>query len=153
MTSSQLPKILKYPHHTLTHKSSTVIFEGDDYMSKHEIAGIIESLFTSLMSVSWGKAVGLAAPQIGINKRIFIALGDVYINPDIIWTTKAPKITSKEGCYSLRDNEFYNKSRIQSIEVKYQDINGDFHTKRFNGHNACVIQHEMDHLMGKLCNE
>lgn len=141
--------IVKYPHHALTRPCIPV----DLKTQKGDAHYLIEDLFKSLMAVEWGKPVGLAANQIADHLRIFIALGEAYINPEIIWRSKGGEIDSKEGCYSLEDGKFYNKMRAYGIKLKYQDINGNFHEKRFNGFNACVIQHEMDHLDGKLCNQ
>jgi peptide deformylase len=101
--------------------------------------------------LKWGVPMGLAAPQVGMDLRIFIALGEVFINPEIVWMTKAPKSVCHEGCYSLDENNFgYRVERASSVRLKWMDLKGNWNERRFNGFNAEVIQHEMDHLDGKL---
>lgn len=98
----------------------------------------------------WGKMVGLAAPQIGIPKRFFIALYKMYINPEILAYSKETYHT-REGCYSLEKNKEYDVMRYKEIVLRWQDRIGFSHTKKFDGFRAQVIQHEQDHLLGKLC--
>ncbi len=99
--------------------------------------------------LKWGIPVGLAAPQVGRSLRIFIAFGVGYINPEIIWKTKAPSDIKLEGCYSCQDNFFgYKVERSPSIRLRWQDGFGKVHEQRFNGYEAQVLQHEMDHLQG-----
>ena len=102
--------------------------------------------------LTWGKPVGLAAPQVGKNWRIFIVLGEIFINPEILWTPNGPKTEFLEGCYSLEQGKFdYKVSRPYSVTLKWTDLNGETHTKRFKGNEAQIILHEFDHLEGKLC--
>ena len=95
--------------------------------------------------------VGLAAPQIGILKKVIVVRdGNAFfqmINPTIIKRT-GNQFSSKEGCLSL-DGERIVK-RHPSILVSYQDINGKKLTKTFNSLLSVIIQHETDHLNGKL---
>lgn len=95
---------------------------------------------------------GLSAPQVGINSRIFIALGHVYINPVLVWIPKEGTQNSKEGCLSLPHGQYYDLKRPYGCTLKWSDIDGSQHEKRFNGHMCSIIMHEMDHLEGKLCN-
>lgn len=116
-------------------------------------------MFTGL---SWGMPLGLAAPQVGRNIRLFITnegvnqggkSGEirVFINPRIVWTTKAPQQLWQEGCFSLEPGKYnYQVLRHQSIGINYQDISGERFYERFNGQRAQVIQHEIDHLDGIL---
>ena len=98
-----------------------------------------------------GRAAGLAAPQVGHNIRMFWALDNLYINPEII-NRGGTLILCKEGCYSLEDNKFdYEVERYSHIEMKWQDKKGVWHQTGFGGIRAQVIQHEYDHIEGKTC--
>lgn len=98
------------------------------------------------------RPVGLAAVQIGFNVRIFIALNDVYINPEILWTPKGGWLPHREGCFSLEQHKLdYPVSRPYAVKLRWQDLKGEFHEAKFTGRKAQVILHEMDHLEGRLC--
>lgn len=95
--------------------------------------------------------VGLAAPQIGEAKQVILA--DVggyekeFINPEI--TEKKWYIPSIEGCLSI---PFLPVVRLRnySVTVDYQDRYGESHTDTYRGFDAIVMQHEIDHIHGKL---
>lgn len=105
--------------------------------------------------------VGLAAPQIWENIRMIATTQrkkfpneknpdkdflweTLLINPEIINTSKEMQ-TSEEACLSLPwDRGFVQ--RHQRVEVKYQDLKGKTHQQKYSGFNACIIQHEIDHL-------
>lgn len=97
--------------------------------------------------------VGLAAPQIAVSKRIFVADDgesgfEAYINPE--WTPITDeKITDSEGCLSVPD-WYGDVERYASVIVKYQDIHGKKKQKKATGLLARCIQHETDHLNGIL---
>ena len=134
---------LKYPDPLLLSPAKDFDFETDKPLLKELEAAAKEGF-------GWGKLVGLAAPQIGIPKRFFLALEKMYINPTI---TEFSKLTYKtsEGCYSLQEYKNYPVTRHEWIMLTWQDRGGNVRTKRFNGMRAQVIQHEHDHLLGKLC--
>lgn len=109
------------------------------------------------------KGVGLAAPQIGILKRIILVdiaadgkggVGDlrIYINPEIIWESKR-KGEWYEGCYST-GKICGIVSRPISIEIKAKKImpNGSIKEvkEKYKGYVARIFQHEIDHLNGKV---
>lgn len=102
--------------------------------------------------------VGLAAPQIGISKRIILVdveadgKGKVsnlktYINPEIIWKSKTRQ-EWYEGCYST-DRVCGVVSRPKSIRVKAYDKNGQKIEEKYTGYVARIFQHEIDHLNGR----
>lgn len=95
------------------------------------------------------EGVGLAAPQLNIPKRIIIFNFEplVMINPEIIETEGTQ--TLREGCLSF-PQLFFNIKRAKNIKVKWQDIHGQYHTGEFHDLEATAIQHEVDHLNGKL---
>ena len=97
--------------------------------------------------------VGLAAPQIAVSKRVFVADDgetgfEVYINPE--WTPDGDeKVTDIEGCLSVPD--LYGEvERYAKVNVKYFDIHGKKRQKKASGLLARCIQHETDHLNGIL---
>ena len=100
-----------------------------------------------------GKGVGLAGPQVGFIKRIFVthAEGDeerVFINPSIIWTSQE-QVTMEEGCLSVPG--FYALvKRPRIIKIQAWNEKGRAFTLEVSGMLARVIQHEYDHLDGIL---
>ena len=96
--------------------------------------------------------VGLAAPQIGIHKRAIVVLTNAgfkpMLNPVIFWKDLKSKYNAIEGCLSL-DGEREVK-RFRRIKVKYTNENKATIIKQFDGYQAQIIQHEVDHLNGIL---
>ncbi len=97
------------------------------------------------------KGVGLAAPQLGINQRIFVVdLGEgpiAVINPRILkWMGS---VVQEEGCLSIPGVNLSIK-RPETIKVEYRDENDKPIEREFTGLLARVFQHEYDHLQGKL---
>ncbi len=97
------------------------------------------------------KGAGLAAPQVGVLRRIFIV--DVeegyfeFINPEIV--SQKGEQYGIEGCLSVIGKEGYVR-RPQKVTVKYQDRKGNFHKLTAEGFFAKAICHENDHLNGVL---
>ncbi len=95
--------------------------------------------------------VGLAAPQIGILKRIVVidpGTGPkVFINPVI--TKRSGSQTGEEGCLSS-PNVFGNVDRPANITVEYYDIEGKVQKIKAKDLEAVILCHEIDHLDGKL---
>jgi peptide deformylase len=101
--------------------------------------------------------VGLAAPQIGVLKRLIVVDSArdgeppwplKMANPEIIWASDEKKI-HEEGCLSLPE-EYENVERPDKIKVRFVDENNELRTVDADGLLAVVIQHEMDHLEGVL---
>lgn len=97
-----------------------------------------------------GKAAGLAANMIGVQKRIialFVGpLPIVMLNPIIV--KKADKYLAYEGCLSLEGER--PTERYKKITVKYQNENFETRQQAFSDFVAEVIQHEVDHCNGIL---
>ncbi len=94
--------------------------------------------------------VGMAANMIGVNKRIIAFFdGDKYnemFNPEIL---KAEiSFETEEGCLSLTGTR--PVKRYKTIKVKYQTRRFEWRIKTFSGFTAQIIQHEIDHLNGKI---
>lgn len=139
-----IKKILKYPDTALKTKSI-------DAVSLEEVSELIQDLWDTSHSTTWGNCVGLAANQIGVCKRVFYANGILYINPEILKYSDR-KEEYLEGCYSLEDNKFdYKITRAFKIKVRYKDRNWNEREKELKGFHAQVFLHEYDHLEGKTC--
>jgi len=139
-------ELVKYPNPILFKKSEPVKINK-------ELRDFIDQMFHFKQEkLTWGKPVGLAAPQVGRNIRVFIALDSVYINPELTPVNEAGTTVYEEGCYSLEKDRFdYKVTRYNEIVLKWQNKKGKWREERFNGFRAQVIQHEYDHLEGKLC--
>ena len=122
-----------------------------------DVIKLSDDMFETMYSAD---GIGLAAPQIGISLRIFVIDGAsldekdledfkrVFINPQII-TVTGNFWEFKEGCLSIPNiNEFV--SRREEITISYYDENWKFYTDRFDGMKSRIIQHEYDHIEGKL---
>jgi peptide deformylase len=129
-------------------KPAAPVTEFDDELKK-----LVEDMFESMYAAH---GVGLAAPQIGISKRIAVIdvtfkedpdAKIVLVNPEIIHTEG--RLTSNEGCLSLP--EFREKvTRPRSVTARAQDAKGK--TIEVTGEDllARALVHETDHLNGKL---
>jgi peptide deformylase len=100
-----------------------------------------------------GRGVGLAGPQVGLIKRIFVthAEGDksrVFINPSIIWTSQE-QVRYEEGCLSV-PGLWADVVRPEAIKIQAWNEKGRAFTLEVSGILARVIQHEYDHLEGIL---
>jgi peptide deformylase len=118
-----------------------------------ELKKLVDDMFDSMYAAH---GVGLAAPQIGIGKRIAVIdvtfkenrdAKLVLINPEIIG--REGRQTSKEGCLSLPD--FHeNLTRANVVTVRAQDVEGKWFEKTGDDLLARAFLHEIDHLNGRL---
>lgn len=101
--------------------------------------------------------IGLAAVQVGVPRRMLVLdVADddetprpmTMINPDIIEASGDPR-THEEGCLSIPDFKL-DIDRPDWVRVQYLDLDGRLQELRADGLLATAIQHEMDHLNGKL---
>ncbi len=125
------------------------------------ILNLIKDMEESLIRATDPVGVGLAAPQVGKDLRIFIAKPtfksniSVFINPKIIKRSfrkkkiNEEKIKKLEGCLSL-PNIWGEVLRYNEVFVEFKDEAGKKHTKKFKGFLATIVQHEIDHLDGIL---
>jgi peptide deformylase len=101
--------------------------------------------------------IGLAAPQVGVAKRVLVV--DVardgeprqplkITNPEILWRS-AELLTTNEGCLSLPEH-YADVSRPAKIRLRYLDEQNEIREIDLEGLLATCIQHEMDHLEGVL---
>ena len=139
-----------------------IVLYGDPVLEKpaemvtefnEELKKLIEDMFESMYAAH---GVGLAAPQIGIGKRIAVIDTTfkedpdaklVLINPEII--KREGRQTGQEGCLSLPDFR-ENVARANIVTVRAQDINGKWFDKTGDDLLARALLHETDHLNGRL---
>ena len=141
-------KILTEPDPFLRQKSVDVDEVND------EIRLLMDDMLETMYNAP---GVGLAAPQVGITKRIIVvdcARTDEppapykMINPELIDTSKE-KIINEEGCLSL-PGHYADVSRPSTARVRYLDENGNQQIMDTEGLLAVCIQHEIDHINGIL---
>lgn len=125
-----------------------------------KVQKLIKDLKDTLVVQKDPEGVGLAAPQIGVNSRIFVIgfkdLERVVINPVILEidnkkskSDKKSKSEILEGCLSLP--HYYGPlKRESSVKIKYLDETGKEIVETFKGFNAQIVLHEIDHLNGFL---
>lgn len=126
---------------------------SEDVVCGERVQHIIDDLINTLKN-SNTSGVGLAAPQIGFNKRIFVIKKGrnyiYFINPIVLWRSKS-KVKKNEKCLSVPGF----KARIErhkEITLNFCDINGSNYTNKYSGDIARIILHELDHLDGKTIN-
>lgn len=148
----QLP-IYLYGNQVLRKATQTIT---SDYPGLNDL---ITNMFETMAKAD---GVGLAAPQVGLSIRLFVIdltpMADddekyanykkVFINPEIV-TFSEETCVLEEGCLSVPDIH-ENVSRSNSIRIRYQDEHFVSHEETFEGYEARVIQHEYDHLEGKV---
>lgn len=122
-----------------------------------KVLGIIKDLTDTLEIQKDPIGVGLAAPQLGKNLRIFVMKHEgriiPLINPEIVSQSKTKIKPSKneilEGCLSLP--HYYGPlARNSKTTVKYLNPKGKEEIREFKGFSAQIVQHEVDHLNGIL---
>jgi peptide deformylase len=122
------------------------------------VDGEVRQLLDDMLETMYrAPGVGLAAPQVGVFKRVLVV--DIskegeerrahrLINPELLWTSDEDA-SYEEGCLSLPD-QFAEVARPASIRVAYLDEQGERRELDAEGLLATCIQHEMDHLDGLL---
>jgi len=135
--------VVKYPEVGLRKKAKKV--KVVDETVKQLVLNMVETMQKSI-------GVGLAAPQVGVSKRIIVIFWDgddlVFVNPEIIKRSWRKEI-GKEGCLSFGDAQFSVK-RNKKIVVRGLDYSGKKVKLETDGWLARIFQHEIDHLDGIL---
>ena len=128
-------------------------------LNDDNLSYIIRKMFKTLNK---SNGIGLAAPQVGINKRFFVIntniirelpkgerIRDVFLNPVII-SYSDKKISSSEGCLSIPLLSDVLVDRYEEIKVGYYNQKLEYCEKTLKGKLSIVFQHEFDHLNGVL---
>lgn len=142
-----LLEILHYPDQRLHLKAKPVTnFDGE---LKKLIQDMAETMYAN-------NGIGLAATQVNVQKRLFVidlaregepSQLEALINPVIV--EKSGETSCEEGCLSV-PGVFETVKRAEKIAATYQDANGVEHKIECDGLKAICIQHELDHLDGKV---
>ncbi len=138
-------EILQYPDPRLFEPAQRV--EKIDAATRKLIDDMIETMYAA-------PGIGLAATQVDVHKHIIVmdvsedrSDPRVFINPEI--TRREGVATNQEGCLSVA-GIYDNVERAESVTVTALDRNGARFTLNASGMLATCIQHEMDHLEGKV---
>ncbi len=127
------------------YKVAEPITEFDD-----NLIDLVDDMRKSLKRAS---GVGLAAPQVGVSKRLFVTAAPnddfrVFVNPEII-ETSVEEVLMEEGCLSV-PGIYSSVKRPKTISIQAQDLNGKYFKMKLSGYLARISQHENDHLNGVL---
>ena len=137
--------ILQYPDPFLRHRAASV--EAVDEHTRRIVDDMFETMYAA-------PGIGLAATQVGIDARISVI--DVsedkdepltLINPEL--AERSGTATTEEGCLSI-PNVFDKVTRAESVTLRALDRNGEPYELPAEGLLAVCIQHELDHLDGRL---
>ena len=102
--------------------------------------------------------IGLAAPQVGVSARVLVMDCEkeenavprpmVLLNPEVVGTSEELNVY-EEGCLSIPD-QYADVARPSEVDVRWLGLDGETYTEHFDGLWATCVQHEIDHLDGKL---
>lgn len=146
-------RIVKYPHPALRSPNDEVTLE--ELQDSTEMADLAKGMLKVMYAA---EGVGLAAPQVGVNKRLMVynPTGDskkwleetILVNPEIVNYSEA-KDEEIEGCLSFPDMSG-EVVRSKWIKVEALNLKGKKIKKKFTGWEARIFQHEYDHLDGTV---
>jgi peptide deformylase len=122
-----------------------------------EITAEVRQLAADMLETMYdAPGIGLAAPQVGVTRRLIVmdCIKDgppepmALVNPEIVWASEDQTIY-EEGCLSIPD--IYNDvTRPAVVTARWMDLDGQQQERQFSGLWATCVQHELDHLDGKL---
>lgn len=124
-----------------------------------EITDDIRRLADDMLETMYqAPGIGLAAPQVAVMSRMLVmdcvkdedtpARPMVLINPQVVWSGEERNVY-EEGCLSIPD-QYAEVERPAEVEVEWLGLDGKTQRERFDGLWATCVQHEIDHLDGKL---
>ena len=137
--------ILEFPDTRLT--TVAVDVESFDEALKRLIQDMTETMYSA-------RGIGLAATQVNVHKRLLVLdisenqdQPRVYVNPEILSSSGEQEY--EEGCLSV-PGIYANVKRAENITIRAQDSDGNIFEEQLEGLHAVCVQHEMDHLIGRL---
>lgn len=143
---------------TDTHQHSVLLTKSKDIQPKDPNTEIlVNRMKESLLQTDGG--VGIAAPQVGINRRVVWVQRfdkpyeplEYFINPVITWKSEIQNL-GPEGDLSIPEfRDLFYRSKV--IQVEYDDLKGIKHKEMVEGFTAVILQHEIDHLFGILISD
>ncbi len=136
----------------LRRKSSKIKIDQKDIVLKT----FVDRLYATVRD-SMSRGVGIAAPQVGISKKIIWVQRfdkenfpfEVYLNPEIVEYSN-DKQSCLEGCLSIPERRDTTYTRSETIMIKYDRLNERSVKEYVSGFTAVIFQHEIDHLNGIL---
>jgi peptide deformylase len=138
--------ILRYPDSRLNKVARTIDVVGP------ELQPLIDDMFETMYEAN---GIGLAATQVDVHQRLIVIDTSeardqplILINPEIVWASPERQ-KSDEGCLSV-PGIYDGVERSQAVRAQSLDRNGQMQTIEAEGLLAVCIQHEMDHLLGKV---
>ena len=138
--------ILSYPDPRL-HTVATPVTAVDDRI-RALAADMIETMYDS-------KGVGLAATQVNVHERLLVIdvseehnQPQVLINPELLWASEE-RVKNEEGCLSV-PGVFDEVERPATVRIRALNLEGEVHEFEAEGLLAVCVQHEIDHLNGKV---
>jgi peptide deformylase len=138
--------ILCYPDPRL-HKVASPVSQVDDRI-RQLVADMLETMYDA-------KGIGLAATQVDVHERVIVIDSSeerdkplVLINPELVWTSAERRI-NEEGCLSV-PGIYDGVERYDAVRVRALDEHGNSRVIEADGVLAICVQHEMDHLLGKV---
>jgi len=138
--------ILCYPDPRLHTVAKPVT--GVDERVRRLVSDMLETMYEA-------SGIGLAATQVDVHERLIVVDVSqerdqplVLINPELVWTSPG-KHLNEEGCLSV-PGVFDSVERAAQVRIQALDEHGSMQTYEADGLMAVCIQHEMDHLMGKV---
>ena len=139
-------EILCYPDPRL-HKIAKKVTHFDERLEQM-VSDMAQTMYEA-------PVIGLAATQVNIQENIIVidisdsrAELQVFINPEIIWASEETK-SWREGCLSVPEY-FDEVTRPDRVKVRAQNLKGEYFEIDAEGIMSVCIQHEMDHLIGKV---
>ncbi len=153
--SSGIKKAKKYEPYKLVSEDENILNKKTELFNFGDRVDAVEISEKLIETIKLHRAYGLAAPQCGLNERVFVMGAEddylIVFNPEIV-SSSDESIHMDEGCLSF-PFLVLAITRPREIEVKYQDQFGGYITKTFSGISARIFQHELDHLNGITFNK
>ncbi len=149
MKAMTIRPILIHPDPRLKKKAEPVTEVTEAH---HELArDMLETMYDA-------PGIGLAANQIGVMERLLVMdcikeegadpRPMVLMNPEVTWASDELS-TYEEGCLSIPE-QYADVERPAEVKVRWLGLDGEMHEEQFDGLWATCVQHEIDHLDGKL---
>lgn len=149
-----------YPIYLYGHPVLRQVARPVDTANEPELGTLIDDMFATMYN---SDGVGLAAPQIGISKQIIVIDGSpvadkfpecenmklALVNPEIEIIEDSDPVSREEGCLSLPGIS-ESVRRVEHLRLNWLDKDLKPQSREFTGFAARIIQHEFDHLLGKV---
>ena len=125
-----------------------------DPVGEEDLEALVQDMFDTMYAA---QGRGLAAPQVGVMRRLFVMdcgwkegepAPEAFLDP-VIMVHDRRRETAEEGCLSI-PGLMVPVERAAAVTLAWRDARGDMHMRDFDGFEARCIQHEIDHLDGRV---